>query len=101
MEVAINIHFAIAKEDIHEIDNGYALVIHNYDFETLSTRNGSEKDLEAIKDFCKKSNLTIDIQENLKRNQIRSYCRKLVDAKENTFSYCDGFVCFILSHGKG
>ena len=99
--MAINIHFTIATDDIHKIDNGYALVIHNYDFEKLPTRNGSEKDLEAIKDFCRKSNLTIDIQENLKRNQIRSYCQKLVDAKENKFSDYDGFVCFILSHGEG
>ena len=99
--MAINIHFTIATDDIHKIENGYALVIHNYNFEELPRRKGSEKDLEAIKDFCRNSNLTIDIQENLKRNQIRSYCRELVDAKENTFSDYDGFACFILSHGEG
>ena len=88
-------------DEVHKINKGYALVIHNKDFETnLSTREGSEHDLNAIKSFCRQVGLKIDIKENLKVDEIRSHCRKLV-ADVKTFSSCDGFLCFILSHGQG
>ena len=75
------------------------MVIHNKDFDSLETREGSEEDLVAIKVFCEEAGLTIDIQENLKISEIHGHCQKLAK-DENIFSNYDGFVCFILSHGK-
>jgi hypothetical protein len=86
---------------VHEINNGYALIFHNIVFHchNLRKREGSEKDLEAIKNFCKKAGLTIDVQENVQVQQIREHCKKLTE-DGNIFQCYDGFVCFILSHGN-
>ena len=86
-------------ESLHQINNGYALVIHNRYFKKLQQREGSEKDLDAIKIFCKEAGLYLDIIENVKVSEIRAHCRRL-SQDETRFRNCDGFVCFILSHGK-
>jgi hypothetical protein len=86
----------------HQINNGYALVIHNQyfrDFEIHPKRQGSEKDLNAIKIFCEESGFTIDVKENLTVDDINAYCWKLTKDKKK-FRNHDGFVCFILSHGN-
>ena len=84
---------------VQKINSGYALVIHNESFKDLPQREGSEKDEEAIKIFCEKAGLTIDIQKNLTVNEIKNYCRKLTQ-DGNIFEKYDGLVCFILSHGN-
>ena len=85
---------------VHKIEKGYALVIHNRYFHHLRPRRGSEKDLKAIKMFCEEASLKIDVQENLKVNDIRAHCRKLTDEDDQMFKQYDSFVCFILSHGN-
>ena len=87
------------QESLHQINNGYALVIHNRFFDKLPSRRGSEKDFDAIKIFCEKAGLYLDIIENAKVNDIRRHCRKLRRDKSEFQKY-DGFVCFILSHGS-
>ena len=82
---------------VHQINNGYALVIHNINFYNLRPRKGSEKDLNAIKIFCEEAGLELDVQENIAAIDIHTHCQKLKD--ENVFQNHDGFVCFILSHG--
>ena len=84
---------------VHRINNGYALVIHNRFFYRLRQREGSEKDLDAIKIFCNEAGVYLDIIENVKVNEIRDHCRKLTRSKTKFQNY-DGFVCFILSHGN-
>ena len=74
-------------------------MIHNKYFQKLRYREGSEKDLNEIKVFCREAGLTIDLIENQKVTDIRDYCKKLTDADENKFRNYDGFVCFIISHG--
>ena len=91
-------HFFAVEQALHQINNGYALVIHNRYFNELPSRSVSEKDLEAIKIFCKEAGLHLDIIENVKVNDIRRHCRQLT-RDENEFQKYDGFVCFILSHG--
>ena len=88
----------LSSSGVHQINNGYALVIHNRYFNRLRKREGSEKDLDAIKIFCNEAGLYLDIIENVKVNEIRDHCRKLTRSKTKFQNY-DGFVCFILSHG--
>ena len=93
------VHFFAVGQALHQINNGYALVIHNRYFNKLRSRRGSEKDLDAIKIFCKEAGLHLDIIENVKVNDIRRHCRQLT-RDESEFQKYDGFVCFILSHGN-
>ncbi|XP_028414458.1 caspase-7-like [Dendronephthya gigantea] len=90
-----------ADEDGHHINRGYALIIHNMkNFRKLPSREGSEKDVGAIKRFCRKAGLTLDdLKENCTVSEIRTHCRKLA-SDNKLFSNYDGFVCFILSHGN-
>ncbi|XP_028408733.1 uncharacterized protein LOC114531300 [Dendronephthya gigantea] len=84
---------------VYKINKGYALIVHNRFFNNLSTRDGSEKDLDAIRSFCEEANLKTDVQENLAVREIRDHCKRLTgDGK--IFQNYDGFVCFILSHGR-
>ena len=86
---------------VHQIKRGYALVIHNKYFNyKLRTREGSEKDLEVIKDFCEKADLHLDIIQDVTIDEIRHHCQKLVTKGRSVFQNYDGFVCFILSHGN-
>ena len=84
---------------VHQINKGYALVIYNRYFSNFPPREGSEKDLEAIKVFYNEAGFKLDILENVKVNEIRAHCRKLKQ-DETRFQNYDGFVCFILSHGN-
>ena len=88
----------LSSSGVHQINNGYALVIHNRYFNRLRKREGSEKDLDAIKIFCKEAGLYLDIIENVKVSEIRAHCRRLTRDKTKFRNY-DGFVCFILSYG--
>ncbi|XP_028414454.1 caspase-3-like [Dendronephthya gigantea] len=87
-------------QSVYTIDRGYALVIHNKNFPKLRYRKGSEKDLEAIKDFCLEAGLKIDLIENKEVTDIRDHCQKITNADKNEFRNYDGFVCFISSHGN-
>ena len=89
----------LSLSGVHQINNGYALVIHNRYSNRLRKREGSEKDLDAIKIFCNEAGLYLDIIENVKVNEIRDHCRRLTQ-DETKFRNYDGFVCFILSHGN-
>ena len=84
---------------VHQINNGYALVFHNHTFYNLRKRQGSEKDIDAIRTFCKETSLMIDVQENVTVEHIRAYCKKITK-DENIFQDYDALVCFILSHGN-
>jgi hypothetical protein len=78
------------------------LILHNRYFPKgeLGEREGSEKDIEAIKDFCKLAGFHINDTdretENLTALQMDSLCSEV---SKRSFSRYDGFVCFILSHG--
>ena len=96
----IIINVLVELSGVHQINNGYALIIHNKNFNyDLRHRKGSEKDLEAIKVFCEEAGFKLDIIENVKVKEIRDHCRKLTRGKSEFQNY-DGFVCFILSHGN-
>lgn len=84
---------------VHQINKGYALVIHNRYLNSFPSREGSEKDFDAIKIFRNEAGLKLDIIEDVKGNEIRAHCRKLKQ-DETEFQNYDGFVCFILSHGN-
>ena len=102
MTLMIELCFEIfSDKDGHHIRNGYALIIHNKrNFRTLPSREGSEKDVDAIKRFCSKAGLTLDdLKEDCTVAEIHRRCKKLASDK-NLFSNYDGFVCFILSHGN-
>ena len=86
-------------EPSHQINNGYALAIHNKYFNNLPSREGSEKDLYAITIFCKEAGLDLDIIENVDVKEIRAHCRE-VSQDETLFQKYDGSVCFVLSHGN-
>ena len=87
---------------VYQIKRGYALVIHNKNFNyNLRPREGSEKDLEVIKDFCEEADLNLDIIQDVTIDEIRAHCLKLVTKERSVFQNYDGFVCFILSHGNG
>ena len=86
---------------VYQINCGYALVIHNKNFNyNLRPREGSEKDLEMIKDFCGEADLHLDIIQDVTIDEIRAHCWKLVTKERSVFQNYDGFVCFILSHGN-
>lgn len=84
---------------VHKISKGYALVIHNKHFKyRLKDREGSDKDMESIKDFCKSACITIHkAPEDLTATEIEDVSSK-VSRKE--FHGYDAFLCFILSHGE-
>ena len=82
-------------EPPHQINNGYALAIHNKYFNNLPSREGSEKDLYAITIFYKEAGLDLDIIENVDVKEIRAHCRK-VSQDATSFQKYDGSVCFVL-----
>ncbi len=85
------------------IKQGFALIIHNRCFPKgeLSEREGSEKDVEAIKEFCHQAGLCIintdRKTENLTALEMDNLCSEVA---KRSFDRYDGFVCFILSHGR-
>ena len=96
--IIINVLVELSGE--HRINNGYALIIHNKNFNyDLRERKGSEKDFDVITTFCKKAGFKLDIIENVRVSEIRDHCRELTQ-KKSEFQNYDGFVCFILSHGN-
>ena len=86
----------------YQIQQGFALIIHNRSFPNreIQEREGSEKDVEAIKEFCKLAGFHINDTdretENLTATQIDALCSEV---SKRSFSRYDGFACFILSHG--
>ena len=96
----IVINVLVELSGVHQINNGYALIIHNKKFKyNLRERKGSEKDFDVIKIFCNEAGFKLDIIEDVKVKEIRDHCRKLT-REESEFQNYDGFVCFILSHGN-
>lgn len=87
----------------YKITQGFALILHNRCFPkgTLSDREGSQWDVEAIKKFCKQASLHINDTdretENLTATQMDRLCTEIA---KRDFARYDGFVCFILSHGR-
>lgn len=87
---------------VHKIQQGFALIIHNHYFPKRkdSNREGSEKDVEAIRRFCEDAGIHINKTdrptENLKATEIDSLCDEIA---KRDFTRYDGFLCFILSHG--
>lgn len=82
---------------------GYALIIHNKYFPNKEQplRHGSEKDVEAIENFCNLAGLTINDTDrktkDLTATQMEELCTEI---SKRDFSRYKGFVCFILSHGS-
>lgn len=87
----------------HTIKQGFALIIHNKYFpkRDVSEREGSEKDVIAIRKFCEevgfKVNPTSMKTENLTATEMDALCTEI---SQRNFSSYDGFACFILSHGR-
>ena len=84
----------------HKITQGFALIIHNHEFDKMEDRAGSEIDVEEIKRFCDLTGIHVhktSKTENLTATEIESLC---TEVSERDFSRYDGFLCFILSHGK-
>uniref|UniRef100_A0A182P1T6 Caspase family p20 domain-containing protein n=1 Tax=Anopheles epiroticus TaxID=199890 RepID=A0A182P1T6_9DIPT len=78
--------------------NAYVLVFHNDEFQNNAPkRNGSEKDLEALREFFvryKKS--IIDVQENQTEQQIQ---QKMQQISQKDFTDYSCLIVFIMSHG--
>ena len=66
----------------------------------MENRTGSEVDVEAIKAFCDLTGIYVhktSKTENLTATEIEALCSEV---SERDFSRYNGFLCFILSHGK-
>ena len=78
------------------------MILHNKYFPkgTLGDREGSENDVEAIKEFCKHARLRVNDTdrktEDLTATQMEDLCNEM---SKRAFDRYDAFVCFILSHG--
>jgi hypothetical protein len=78
------------------------LIIHNHYFpkRNLPEREGSEKDVEAIKQFCKLAGFHINDTDRKTENLTAVEMDALfTEISKRSFRRYDGFICFILSHG--
>lgn len=85
---------------VYKITQGYALIIHNKNFEKTKDREGSENDMEAIREFCQLAGIKIHTTsktEDLTATQMEELCDEI---SQRDFDRYDAFLCIILSHGK-
>ncbi|KAL5286361.1 hypothetical protein ACFFRR_007783 [Megaselia abdita] len=78
---------------------GLVLVFNqmNFDIEELSTRTGSDKDVEAIEDTFAKFNMPVTVKKDKRRKDIQRIMKDM--AKKNFEKYAC-IVVILLSHGR-
>jgi hypothetical protein len=76
---------------------GLCLIINNEEFNNMTTRHGSTRDAQRLKNVFKKLHFHVELKQNLTRDQM---IEAIEDAKQYPYhKKADAFVLIILSHG--
>ncbi|UXI15095.1 Protein spitz [Sarcoptes scabiei] len=86
-------------KDFYPINKkGYCLIINNENFETITPRHGSSKDVEKLYDtFSECLDFRVDVHTDMKRKNLLELLKQV--CSDESLSNFDMFVLIIMSHG--
>uniref|UniRef100_A0A336K6K2 CSON015591 protein n=1 Tax=Culicoides sonorensis TaxID=179676 RepID=A0A336K6K2_CULSO len=82
--------------DMTHKKRGIALVINHFQFKSMSSRNGTYKDLERVQNSLKKLDFEVIVKNELKYSEVK---KTIEEVSQMDHSNNDCFVCVIMTHG--